>query len=119
MRQVDQASHKRYGDGVLRAFATILSDNTRESDLVSRWGGEEFLIICPQTDLRGAVTQAENLRKIFAKTTFKDIGSKTASFGVAAYLPGENRNSLVQRADDALYRAKNNGRNRVESSTDF
>ncbi len=118
-KKVNDVWGHQAGDGVLQAFATILSDNTRESDLVSRWGGEEFLIICPQTDLRGAVTQAENLRKIFAKTTFKDIGSKTASFGVAAYLPGENRNSLVQRADDALYRAKNNGRNRVESSTDF
>lgn len=116
-KKVNDVWGHQAGDSVLQAFATILSDNTRETDLVSRWGGEEFLIICPQTDLRGAITKAENLRKTFANTTFKDIGSKTASFGVAAYLPGENKNSLVKRTDEALYRAKDNGRNRVESST--
>ena len=115
-KKVNDVWGHQAGDSVLQGFSTILSDNTRETDLVSRWGGEEFLIICPQTDLQGAMTKAENLRRIFANTTFKDIGSKTASFGIAAYLPGENKNSLVKRADDALYRAKDNGRNRVESS---
>ena len=118
-KKVNDVWGHQAGDSVLQVFSNILSDNTRDTDLVSRWGGEEFLIICPQTDLRGAVTQADNLRKIFANTTFKDIGSKTASFGIAAYIPGENKNSLVQRADDALYRAKDNGRNRVEESTDY
>jgi len=116
-KKVNDSWGHQAGDRVLQAFATILNKNTRDSDLVSRWGGEEFLIICPETNLRGAVTQAENLRKIFAQTSFENIGTKTASFGVATYLPRESKNSLVQRADDALYRAKDNGRNRVESST--
>lgn len=117
-KKVNDVWGHQAGDSVLQAFAIILSENTRDSDLVSRWGGEEFLIICPQTDLRGAVIQAENLRKTFANTTFKDIGSKTCSFGVATYNSGESKNSLVQRADEALYMAKNNGRNRVEALTD-
>ena len=116
-KKVNDSWGHQAGDRVLQAFATILNKNTRDSDLVSRWGGEEFLIICPETDLRGAATQAENLRKMFAQTSFENIGTKTASFGVATYLPRESKNSLVQRADDALYRAKDNGRNRVESST--
>lgn len=117
-KDVNDSWGHQAGDSVLQGFAAILNENTRDSDLVSRWGGEEFLIICPETDLRGAVTQAENLRRIFAKTSFEIIGTKTASFGVASYLPRESKNSLVQRADDALYRAKDNGRNRVESSTE-
>ncbi len=104
------------GDGVLQTFANILENNTRESDIVSRWGGEEFLIICPETNLEGAVTQAEHLRQIFASTEFRDIGSRTASFGVASYQAGETKDNLVKRADNNLYQAKHNGRNQVKSN---
>lgn len=117
-KKVNDTWGHQAGDSVLQTFAETLKKNTRESDLVSRWGGEEFLIICPETDLQGAIAQAENLRKIFSEISFKDIGSRTASFGVASYLYGESKNSFVHRADDALYRAKNRGRNRVESTTD-
>lgn len=104
------------GDSALQKFAETLTKNTRESDIVSRWGGDEFLIICPETDIQGAVIQTENLRKIFSSISFKDIGHRTASFGVATYIHGESKNSAVHRADEALYLAKKKGRNRVEPS---
>ncbi|BHH82337.1 transporter substrate-binding domain-containing diguanylate cyclase [Desulforhopalus sp. 52FAK] len=115
-KEVNDTWGHQIGDTVLQAFATILTEKTRDSDVVSRWGGEEFLIICPETDIQGALAEAENLRQAFSKISFKDVGKRTASFGVACYFPGESKSSFIQRADEALYRAKNNGRNRVESA---
>ncbi|MES2257323.1 MAG: diguanylate cyclase [Pseudomonadota bacterium] len=101
------------GDRVLASVAAMLRTGARSIDSVGRWGGEEFMVICPQTDLRGAAELAEQLRLCIADATFPEIGSKTCSFGVAALASGEDGAALVARADAALYRAKQLGRNRV------
>ena len=102
------------GDEVLIRIADILRVTLRSIDIVGRWGGEEFMIICPNTDLNGAETLAEKLRHAIADHDFPTIGQKTASFGVVQYLPGEKPQEIIGRADKALYRAKARGRNRVE-----
>jgi diguanylate cyclase (GGDEF)-like protein len=104
------------GDQVLVELAGLLIAETRKVDCVGRWGGEEFLIICPDTHLEGAVEFAEKLRQSIADHPFPAIGQATASFGVCSARPGESVHQMVTRADEALYRSKNNGRNRVEKS---
>ena len=105
------------GDRVLAAVATILRSGARSIDSVGRWGGEEFMVICPQTELEGACALAEMLRLRIAAAEFPEVGRKTCSFGVAALGPDETLPGLVARADAALYRAKQGGRNAVEHDT--
>ncbi|MOA36854.1 putative diguanylate cyclase YdaM [compost metagenome] len=88
----------------------------RKADVLGRWGGEEFMVICPDSDLAGAAQLAQKLRHAIEQYEFPEAGRVTASLGVSAYQPGDTVNVLVGRADGALYLAKNNGRNRVESS---
>lgn len=102
------------GDRVLAGMAAILHGGARSIDSVGRWGGEEFMVICPQTELKGATALAEQLRLRIGATAFPVAGNKTCSFGVAALAENETLLSLVARADAALYRAKQGGRNRVE-----
>ncbi|MFY7866357.1 GGDEF domain-containing response regulator [Roseateles sp.] len=101
------------GDQVLVSLALLLQQRVRASDVAGRWGGEEFLIICPDTDLAGAQQMAESLRQHIATHGFPHVGECTASFGVAAYLPGDTIAAVEARADKALYAAKQGGRNRV------
>ncbi|MFP4138813.1 MAG: diguanylate cyclase [Halomonas sp.] len=103
------------GDDVLKALTGLVNRTLRDSDLHGRWGGEEFMVLLPETDLEAAGKVAEKLRQAIAHHRFKGIGGVTASFGVAQLSPGENDRSLVHRVDEALYRAKALGRNRVES----
>lgn len=105
------------GDRVLAAVASILRSGARSIDSVGRWGGEEFMVICPQTELEGACALAEMLRLRIAAAEFPEVGRKTCSFGVAALGRDETLPGLVARADAALYRAKQNGRNAVEHDT--
>lgn len=102
------------GDQVLIEFANLLIIGTREIDIVGRWGGEEFLIICRDTDQDSANALAESLRHRVANHSFPVIMSRTSSFGVAVFTKGDTIASVINRADNALYRAKENGRNRVE-----
>ena len=101
------------GDRVLLEFAQILKNSVRSADTVGRWGGEEFIVICPETNQEGAEKLAEHLRELVAEHVFTKVGQKTASFGVATYTPGEKEQELISRADEALYEAKNSGRNKV------
>ena len=103
-------------DRVLMGIATILQQNVRASDILGRWGGEEFLVICPETDGTGGLKLAEHLRGKIEGHLFPHIGSKTSSLGVSEYRSGDSIESLLARADCALYRAKGKGRNRVESA---
>lgn len=103
------------GDLVLIDYASLLRESVRATDTVGRWGGEEFLAILPETQLAGAVQVAEKLRQMIAAHEFPIVGHKTASFGVAQLQDDESVKDLIARADEALYLAKQNGRNRVEA----
>jgi len=110
----DQYGHKA-GDEVLIQVAKLLHENCRLSDSFGRWGGEEFLIILPESPLSNAEQSAEKLRISIARHHFKtgvDI-QLTCSFGIAEHQTGESLDSFVNRADQALYRAKSAGKNCV------
>jgi len=107
------------GDKVLTVIARLLRDRVRETDLTARYGGEEFVILMPETDAAHAEPVADKLRQAIAATEFHFRGKRvpiTASCGLTESRPGDDAQSLFQRADAALYRAKENGRNRVESN---
>ncbi|MDN3516269.1 GGDEF domain-containing protein [Aquisalimonas lutea] len=102
------------GDEVLRCVAATLQATLRAPDVVARWGGEEFIVLVPNTDGDGAAVLAERLREAIAvMDSPAERLSVTASIGAAQWRPGESANELVGRADRALYRAKDDGRNRV------
>ena len=103
------------GDQVLAKIALILQSNVREVDVVGRWGGEEFLVICRETALEGALLLAEKLRAAVQAHEFEHVGSRSVSLGVAMLRQSETVAHTIARADKALYRAKGAGRNRVES----
>jgi diguanylate cyclase (GGDEF)-like protein/PAS domain S-box-containing protein len=109
----DRFGHE-VGDAVLREVATRLGGQVRASDLLARWGGEEFLLLAPATGLAEALALAEKMRRLIDGTPFPVAGQLSASFGVAQYNGSEMFSTLVARADRALYRAKDGGRNRVE-----
>jgi diguanylate cyclase len=102
------------GDRVLVEIARILQERLRQEDTIGRWGGEEFLIIIPDADERTATQMAERLRVLITEQVACEDEMVSASFGVSMALPTDTLESLVQRADQALYQAKKNGRNRVE-----
>lgn len=102
------------GDEVLQAVTGLVRENIRAHDVLARWGGEEFMLLMPQTDAPAAGRAAEKLRLAIAAHVFDKVGKLTVSFGVAAFEPRDDQASLLKRADDALYRAKAQGRNRVE-----
>ena len=105
------------GDFVLQQTAKLISQNLRESDQIIRYGGEEFLILLPGGDLDTAVTIAERIRKNIQEYPVEVDGHSihiTVSIGVATLAHQEPQAEGIKRADEALYTAKNNGRNRVE-----
>lgn len=112
------------GDQVLRLVAHAMKTNVKGRDLAARYGGEEFAIILPHTALTAAVTVAEQIRRsimakeLVKKSTGESLGTITMSFGAAQYRPGETIDSLIARADVALYDAKRAGRNRVKAAND-
>jgi diguanylate cyclase (GGDEF)-like protein len=108
----DEFGHS-IGDEVLKSFAAILRGCSRSIDLVGRWGGEEFLLLCPNTDQSGVVELAERIRRKVEETPFGVAGHRTVSIGVAEFRKGDDERSLLNRADGALYRAKGQGRNQV------
>jgi diguanylate cyclase (GGDEF)-like protein len=104
------------GDDVLKSLVHVVFENIRQEDLLARWGGEEFMILMPQTTLKAAFDLAERLRKNIEKHEFSKVGKVTVSLGLAEYSSEDNIESFIKRADDALYLAKGQGRNRVEFS---
>lgn len=107
----DTQGHAR-GDEILKEVSQTFAKNTRLLDRVARWGGEEFLILAPQTNLQTAVFAAEKLRKLVSESP----SNVSCSFGVAELRHGENPTELIHRSDTALYRAKESGRNQVQSN---
>ena len=102
------------GDSVLQEIGKILSVCSRDSDIVARWGGEEFVVMLPQTNIEQAVFVAEKLRATVEKHKFDTVKHVTCSIGVSQFHKNEDKETLFKRTDKALYKAKNNGRNRVE-----
>lgn len=114
-KQVNDTFGHQVGDSVLAQLAKLILDNTRKSDIQGRYGGEEFIIICPQTTNEAACILAEKLRSAVDNFEFDVAGLKTISLGVATFNKNDDVESMIKRADDGLYQAKNSGRNRFIS----
>lgn len=104
------------GDKALRAIADIVRENVRKIEYLIRWGGEEFMIIAVGAELEKAAALAERIREIIAAHKFEDAGHVTLSFGVTEFRKDDSEDLFIKRADEALYRAKIKGKNRVEIS---
>ena len=104
------------GDYVLKTLSQIAKGNIREIDYLIRWGGEEFIVIALDTDIRGAEVLAEKIRKAIENYNFNNVGRVTVSFGVTQFKQDDTEDSFMKRADDAMYQAKEKGRNRLEKS---
>jgi polar amino acid transport system substrate-binding protein len=113
-KSVNDTYGHQMGDIVLIEFADILQAHSRKTDTVGRWGGEEFLIICSDSELDEILTLAEKLREEISQFPFTLKEQKTASFGVSTYKKDEKIDDMLKRADDALYSAKRKGRNTVQ-----
>lgn len=102
------------GDSVLSAIADIARERSRSSDFVGRWGGDELVLICPDTDFEGAAVVAESLRQMTERCEFPVAGRVTCSFGVACFREtDQDSEDVLRRADEHLYVAKQNGKNMV------
>lgn len=115
-KDVNDTFGHQVGDDVLVEIAKLIKLNIRETDILIRWGGEEFVILFLETDSDVALKLAENLRKKVEENVFEKVGTKTISLGLTVNEDGDTPDVVIKRADEALYRAKNNGRNRVEIS---
>ena len=103
------------GDAVIKEVARLVSSDIRQSDSFARWGGEEFMLLAPNARCENAVSLAEKLCAIIGGNEFEGGVRVTCSFGVAEFRPDDTLESFTRRADEAMYRAKTSGRNRVEA----
>lgn len=120
-KSINDAYGHETGDGVLRSVADLIRRELRAQDMVGRWGGEEFLAVLPDTDSGKAQASAERVRNAFLEKDWAEIAGGdvevTISIGVSELRAGDDLSTAVSRADTALYRSKNSGRNRVELET--
>ncbi|MDO9237333.1 MAG: sensor domain-containing diguanylate cyclase, partial [Aquabacterium sp.] len=114
-KKVNDTFGHQAGDKVLQVMSAHVKESLRDSDIFARWGGEEFVILMPYTDIAMAVEKAESLRMSIEKLIIEGVGTVTCSFGVAQLSNFENANQIFAHVDKALYKAKEKGRNRVES----
>ncbi|MEA1956600.1 MAG: diguanylate cyclase [Campylobacterota bacterium] len=108
------------GDEILKDLVILIKQKTRQKitrqkDILARWGGEEFIQLLPNASLQNAIKIADNLRKSIEKYIFVNELRITCSFGVAEFSEGDTKQNIIKKADDALYDAKNNGRNKVSA----
>lgn len=113
-KQINDTHGHLMGDAILRQLSRYFADRLRVSDEIARWGGEEFLLLLPSASLQHAIQLAERIRNEIAALDFSGT-PVTVSIGVAEYQRGESLETLLARADRALYAAKQGGRNRVAS----
>lgn len=118
-KQVNDHYGHEVGDQVLIETVRRLAATVRDADLLGRWGGEEFLLLAPNTDHAAANALAERCRQAIAKAPMPTTGAVTASVGVATHAPDDDPRSLIRRADLALYTAKAEGRDRVVGLPDI
>lgn len=114
-KRVNDTYGHQIGDTVLVAVADAMAKTIRTGDIVARWGGEEFVILLPDVDMEKACFVAEKIRSAVEEMTIPQVGKVSASFGVTVYSENDTDETMMYRSDLALYRAKKNGRNRVES----
>ena len=114
-KRVNDRYGHQVGDEVLIRVADTLRHNIRSIDTIGRWGGEEFIVICPGSDESHSVQLAEKLRKLLGDVKHEGVGQVTCSFGVASHGPVMKLAKLIRNADKALYASKAAGRNRVSS----
>ncbi|MFH2090759.1 MAG: GGDEF domain-containing protein [Pseudomonadota bacterium] len=113
------------GDSLLKGIATLLQGHLRRNDIASRYGGEEFLLLLPETGLEGAKAVGQKIKANLSKKEWKlketgeHMGKITVSMGIAQYILNEPENNLIKRADDALYLAKKRGRNQILTQEDL
>lgn len=112
-KKVNDTFGHNAGDNVLIQISEIVRTLMRSSDMFARWGGEEFLILQTDTPFEGTMALAERLRKEIEQSTFKDVGQITISIGVAQYDAVGSIEAFVKKADDAMYAAKKQGKNRI------
>jgi len=115
-KRVNDTYGHMVGDDVLCMLTQIVKENLRETDFLVRWGGEEFVIIAPESDLQMAEKLAERIRLATESYRFDQVERVTVSLGIAQFHKDDTEDAFVKRADDAMYTAKKNGRNRVEVS---
>jgi diguanylate cyclase (GGDEF)-like protein/PAS domain S-box-containing protein len=101
------------GDYVLKTISDVIQFNIRQTDIFARWGGEEFIILTPETTGKDVEHLAEKLRNALEQYSFETVGTVTASFGVTLYQDAETKEEMLKRVDKAMYQAKQDGRNRV------
>ena len=114
-KEINDSFGHAAGDVMLRAVSRLLTSLARQGDTVARWGGEEFVVVLPETDLAGAQRFAERLRRTIEAHAVGEMKT-SASCGVTTMLPEDSVEELIGAADQALYLAKSNGRNRTESA---
>lgn len=112
-KNVNDTYGHQMGDIVLSQIAKLITENSRKSDIQGRFGGEEFIVICPQTTCKQALVLAEKIRASVENFIFEQIGIKTISLGISSFEENDTEEDLIKKADIALYQAKNSGRNRV------
>jgi diguanylate cyclase (GGDEF)-like protein/PAS domain S-box-containing protein len=113
-KRINDTFGHQVGDQVLKRLVDVVRSNLRRTDILARWGGEEFMILLPETSTESACKLAERLRRTVENADFGKAGRITVSFGVAGMRREDTAESLVRRADRAVYEAKRKGRNRVE-----
>jgi diguanylate cyclase (GGDEF)-like protein len=114
-KEINDSFGHAAGDVMLREVSRLLTSLARQGDTVARWGGEEFVVVLPETDPAGASRFAERLRRTIEAHAVGEMQTST-SCGVASMLPEDTVEDLLGAADQALYRAKSNGRNRTENA---
>jgi len=115
-KKVNDTYGHNVGDEVLKKLVSVVKNSIRLNDTLVRWGGEEFIVLALVKSTDSLYATAEHIRKSVEKAYFNSVGHITISIGMTFYKENENIRDTIKRADDALYKAKKNGRNRVEKN---
>ncbi|WP_419769038.1 MAG: diguanylate cyclase [Candidatus Marinarcus sp.] len=114
-KKINDTFGHHLADTILKDLSALVKKNLRETDSLGRWGGEEFLVVIPEIKLKDAIIVAENLKKAINTFSFKINSHVTCSFGVTQYYPDDDENSMLKRADDLMYKVKENGKNSIKA----
>lgn len=112
-KKINDTYGHQVGDEVLKEFTSLVKSHTRKEDIFARWGGEEFLLLLEDSSLEDAMIKAEDIRQIIDRHSFNTIGHLSSSLGLAYRQENDDSDSILRRADKALYEAKINGKNQV------